>query len=134
MRKILFVLMLMLSVTASAYDYPYLVFQKADGKKAYVETESATFDITSSQLVVTDNAGTQAFDLSSLEIMYFSTEKPTITAIDEVGNTGDDSVEMVGITGVSYGKYPNLATAIKSLGSGVYVVKAGSKTYKTLVK
>ena len=126
--------MLMLSVTASAYEYPYLIIQKTDGKTAYIETESATFDITSSQLVITDDAGTQAFNLSALDIMYYSTEKPTVTAIDEVGNTDADSVELVSINGVSYGKYPNLATAVKALGTGVYVVKAGSKIFKIAVK
>lgn len=134
MRKILFILMLMLSVTASAYDYPYLIIQKVDGESTYVETESATFDLTSSQLVVTDDEGSHAFDLSTLEVMYFATEKPTVTAIDKVGNTDAESVELVGISGISYGKYPNLATAVKSLGTGVYIVKEGSKTYKIAVK
>jgi len=132
MKKILFILMVMISMTANAYEYPYLILQTVGGSTVDVETATASFEITETQLIITDDGGEHAFDLSSLDFMYFSTQASAITNIDSINENTE--VEIFGITGISYGKFSSTSDAVKTLDSGVYVVKSSSKTFKIAVR
>jgi len=75
MKRFFFTLMMVVaSLSAWAYDYPYLVFQTTDGTTYAVSVESLTLDVSGDQLVVTNDDGTLSFPLSELSKMYFSTE------------------------------------------------------------
>jgi len=84
MKRFLFTLMMVVvSLSAWAYDYPYLVFQTTDGTTYAVSVESLTLDVSNDQLIVTNDEGTQSFTLSELSKMYFSTEATVTTAQSE---------------------------------------------------
>ncbi len=125
------ILGVMASVSTYAYEYPYLIIQKNDGNTVDIETASATLEFAGSHLVVADVNGTQSYDLTSLNVMYFSTESSSITAT-ELDGVGD--VELYSVSGVSCGKFPDIAAAVKALDAGIYLVKGKSRTIKIAVR
>ena len=79
-RIILFLTMLVGTLTAQAGDYTYLTFETADGAKASVDVSSlpVTINLDNSTLTI----GNQTFALADLSKMYFSQTDET-TGISE---------------------------------------------------
>ena len=71
------------TLSAWADDYPYLVFQNADGSVKTVAVESLTITFSDGKLLATNVAGTETFALSDLSKMYFSSDA---TGIEEIEN------------------------------------------------
>ena len=127
MKKILMLLtMLVGMLTAQAEDYTYLTFETTDGAKASVSVEGLTLSISGTTLT----AGEQAFTLSNLSKMYFSTtDETSTTGIETIDNgqlTIDNSTEIYDLQGHKVSK--------DQMRRGVYIVKTKSKTYKMVVK
>ena len=131
-RVFLFLLTVVVTLTAQAYDYPYLVFQTTDGTVTAVAVESLSITISDGNLVVTNGDGTKTFSLSTLSKMYFSTDGTT--DIDSAQTSDTTEVEVVAASGVSLGTFASLDEARKALKQGVYVVKLKEKTFKISVK
>lgn len=131
-RIFLFLLTVLATLTAQAYDYPYLVFQTTDGTMTAVAVESLNITSSNGNLVVTNNDGTKTFPLSTLSKMYFSTDGTT--DIDSAQTSDTTEVEVVAASGVSLGKFVSFDEARKALKQGVYVVKSKEKTFKISVK
>ena len=131
-RIFLFLLTVLATLTAQAYDYPYLVFQTTDGTVTAVAVEALNITSSNGNLVVTNNDGTKTFPLSTLSKMYFSTDGTT--DIDSAQTSDTTEVEVVAASGVSLGKFASLDEARKALKQGVYVVKLKEKTFKISVK
>ncbi len=133
MKKLFLTLLIVVaSLTARAYDYPYLVFQTTDGTAYVVAVESLSIDINSNQLITTNNEGTQTFTLSELSKMYFSVSSPT--DINELFSSDGGEVEAIAVTGVSLGRFANASEAIKALKPGIYVLKSKSNVTKIVVR
>ena len=62
-RIFLFLLTVLATLTAQAYDYPYLVFQTTDGTVTAVAVEALNITSSNGNLVVTNNDGTKTFPL-----------------------------------------------------------------------
>lgn len=131
-RIFLFLLTVLATLTAQAYDYPYLVFQTTDGTVTAVAVEALNITSSNGNLVVTNNDGTKTFPLSTLSKMYFSTDGTT--DIDSAQTSDTTEVEVVAASGVSLGKFASFDEARKALEQGVYVVKSKGKTFKISVK
>ena len=59
MKKLfLFLVMLMAGLTASAYEYPYLTFQRTDGSEQSVAVESLTLTMADGKLIAVNGNGT----------------------------------------------------------------------------
>lgn len=133
MRRFAIALLLTAFISsASAYDYPYLVFQNSDFTETAVSVESLTLSISGDQIIATNNDGTQSFTLSNLNKMEFSTTTTEVSDAD--AEESDPHVEIYNLTGIHLGGFDNIDSATASLQRGIYIVKGVSETYKIAVK
>lgn len=121
-----------------ADDYPYLMFQTADGSTTAVTASDLTITFSDGKLIATNAEGTQTLNLTNLSKMYFSATGDA-NAIEDVKadgqlNMSQEPVEVFTLTGISIGKYDTLQQAKSSLSQGIYVVKSASRTLKIAVK
>ena len=123
MKKIvLFLTMLVGTLTAQASDYTYLTFETTDGAKVSVSVSNLTLSISGTTLT----AGTQSFTLSNLSKMYFSNTNET-TGISEVMRAElDEATEIYNLQGHKVSK--------DQMRRGVYVIKTKQGTFKLNVK
>lgn len=122
-RIILFLTMLVGTLTAQAGDYTYLTFETTDGAKASVSVEGLTLSISGTTLT----AGEQSFTLTNLSKMYFSTTDETTTGIEKITNaTLDEATDIYDLQGHKVSK--------EQMHRGVYIVKTKQGTYKMVVK
>ncbi len=124
MKKIiLFLTMLVGTLTAQADSYTYLTFETTDGAKGSVSVEELTLTISGTTLT----AGTQSFTLSNLSKMYFSNTDETTTGIEEITSaTLDEATDIYDLQGHKVTK--------AQMRKGVYIVKTNSRTYKMVVR
>ena len=125
-RIILFLTMLVGTLTAQAGDYTYLTFETADGAKASVDVLSlpVTINLDNSTLTI----GNQTFALADLSKMYFLPTDET-TGISEglrVNSEEADTATFYDLHGKKVDK--------SQLSKGVYIVKTKQRTYKMVVK
>jgi hypothetical protein len=123
MKKIvLFLTMLVGTLTVQASDYTYLTFETTDGAKASVSVEGLTLSISGTTLT----AGTQSFTLTNLSKMYFSNTNET-TGISEVMKANlDEATEIYNLQGHKVSK--------DQMRRGVYVIKTKQGTFKLNIK
>lgn len=123
MKKIvLFLTMLVGTLTVQASDYTYLTFETTDGAKVSVSVEGLTLSISGTTLT----AGTQSFTLTNLSKMYFSNTNET-TGISEVMKANlDEATEIYNLQGHKVSK--------DQMHRGVYVIKTKQGTFKLNVK
>ena len=123
MKKIvLFLTMLVGTLTAQASDYTYLTFETTDGAKVSVSVSNLTLSISGTTLT----AGTQSFTLTNLSKMYFSNTNET-TGISEVMKANlDEATEIYNLQGHKVSK--------DQMHRGVYVIKTKQGTFKLNVK
>jgi NDP-sugar pyrophosphorylase family protein len=135
MRRILLMMMVMAAtISAHAYDYPYLTLQTADGMETSVAVDELVLTISNGQLVATNGDGTVSITLSDLSKMYFSTSSSDILTAVTAFPDPDGQVEVYTTGGVLVGRYDSMATAKSKLRSGVYVMKTNEKSFKTVVR
>ena len=123
-RIILFLTMLVGTLTAQAGDYTYLTFETADGAKASVDVLSlpVTINLDNSTLTI----GNQTFALADLSKMYFSPTDET-TGISEglrVNSEEADTATFYDLHGKKVDK--------SQLSKGVYIVKTSNQTKKVI--
>ena len=123
MKKIiLFLTMLVGTLTAQASDYTYLTFETTDGAKVSVSVSNLTLSISGTTLT----AGTQSFTLSNLSKMYFSNADET-TGISEVMKANlDEATDIYDLQGHKVSK--------DQMRRGVYVIKTKQGTFKLNVR
>lgn len=123
MKKIVLFMMALVGVqTLLADDYPYLVFETADGTKTAVSSTTLTITIKDGKLM----AGSKEFTLTDLSKMYFS-ETGETTAVETVDvETLDDATEIYDLQGRKVTK--------AQMRRGVYVIKTKKGTRKVNVK
>ena len=123
MKKIvLFLTMLVGTLTAQASDYTYLTFETTDGAKVSVSVSNLTLSISGTTLT----AGTQSFTLTNLSKMYFSNTNET-TGISEVMRAElDEATEIYNLQGHKVSK--------DQMRRGVYVIKTKQGTFKLNIK
>jgi len=123
MKKIVLFMMALAGVqTLLADDYPYLVFETADGAKTAVSSTALTITIKDGKLM----AGSKEFALTDLNKMYFSETEET-TAIEAVDvETLDDATEIYDLQGRKVTK--------AQMRRGVYVIKTKKGIRKVNVK
>lgn len=120
MKKTFFLLTMMGGMlTAEAADYPYLTFEKADGSKTSVSTESLTINISGTTLT----AGNASFNLADLSKMYFSESDVTaVEAVQEDASWNDASCKYYDLQGRE--------VSPSQMKQGVYIKVQGDKVIK----
>ena len=131
-RLVLATLITMGTLQAQAYEYPYLVFQNAEGATTAMAVEQLTITISDGKLIVTNADGSQTFQLTDLSKMYF-TQTADLTGISST-ESDNEAVEVFTTGGLSLGKFQDINTAKTSLQPGLYIMKSKSKTTKIAVR
>ncbi len=132
MKKALLTLFIIVaSLAARAYDYPYLVFQTTDGTVHAMAVESLTIDVSGSNLVATNSEGSQTFALAELSKMFFS---ESVTGVEEMFSPDGGEVDVFAVTGAHLGKFAKAQEATTHLKTGIYLLKSKSATIKIVVR
>lgn len=135
MKRILLMMVVMVAtIVAHAYDYPYLTLQTASGTTTSVAVDDLVLTVSDGQLVVTNDDGSVTFTLSELSKMYFSTTASGVPTAVSTVPVADGQVEVYTTGGIFVGSYDSVAAAKSNLRSGVYVMKTNERTIKTVVK
>lgn len=133
MKKVLILVVAVVCAgIAQAADYPYLVFTNTVGTQTALTVSNMTLTVKGSKLTVTNAEGTQAFTLTDLAAMQFSTDG-NVAAVENVLD-GEKAVEVYSVTGVSLGSYGSLYEAAGVLPMGAYVIKQGGKSQTVVVR
>ncbi len=133
MKKILLTIVAFAAVlTASAYDYPYLVFTAGDGTEHPMNCQNLTIELLNGQIIVSNGSESKTFELAALTKMCFATDVQAVGSID-VDDT-DVVVEAFSLTGISMGCFENVDDVSKTLAPGLYIIKQGSIITKIAVK
>ena len=111
-------------LTMRAADYPYLIFETADGNRISVSTESLSLTVSGNTLTT----GNQSFALANLSRMYFSATDDSTTSICEAL-----SVESEEITAI-YDLQGRQVTKNQLHSGQVYVVRTKSGTHIIAIK
>lgn len=134
-RLLLGSLLLLGSIAAKAYDFPYLTLKNIDGTTQTLSVDGLVITFADGRLVV--GSGDKAFVVADLSLMLFSqTGTADVVTGIETADTygGQEAVEVFSVRGMSMGKFDSVAEARKALRPGVYVMKTASRTFKTTVK
>lgn len=104
--------------------YPYLTFELTDGTKASVAI-SSDMSLTFSGMTLT--IGQEAFELTNLSKMYFTTSDQTTTGIANTLSLDGDEVEAIyDLQGHQVNR--------SEMHSGIYIIKTKRGTSKISVK
>jgi hypothetical protein len=121
---ILFLMMVVGTLSMQATDYPYLTFELSDGSKASV---SVTPDVALTFNGNTLTIGTKSFTLTNLSKMYFSTQDETVTGISTLQDAdSDEIVAIYDLQGHQVSK--------DQMHHGIYLIKTNKGTSKVCIK
>ena len=126
MKKLLLSLITLMGSLAAQADttYPYLTFELTDGSKASVAI-SSDISLTFSGMTLT--IGQEAFELTNLSKMYFSTSDQTTTGISAVHAIDSDEVEAIyDLQGRQVSR--------SEMRRGIYIIKTKNGTSKVNVR
>ena len=126
MKKLLLSLITLMGSLAAQADttYPYLTFELTDGSKASVAI-SSDISLTFSGMTLT--IGQEAFELTNLSKMYFSTSDQTTTGISAVHAIDSDEVEAIyDLRGRQVSR--------SEMRRGIYIIKTKNGTSKVNVR
>ena len=134
MKKLVLILLLMVgTLAAEAYDYPYLTIRTANGTETSVAVSELRLTFSNGQLVATNSTDSVTLTLSELSAMYFTETMNSIsTGLQSV--TEDEAVEVYTTGGVLVGRFDTMSQARATLKHGIYVIKTNERTIKTVLK
>ena len=123
-RFLLFLMMVVGTLSMQAAEYPYLTFELSDGSKASV---SVTSDMALTFSGSTLTIGTKSFTLTNLSKMYFSAQDETVTGISALESAdSDDVIAIYDLQGHQVRK--------DQMRRGVYLIKTNKGTSKVCIK
>lgn len=133
MKPLLISLFALLALTAVQADttYGYLLFKGTDGTPAALSVAELEMTVAGGQLVAVNAAGTRTFSLKDLATMQFSETAPSGIA---TSRRVDGPVAVTTPSGVQMGTFGSLKEIHSKLSPGIYLVKQGSETFKTVVR
>lgn len=133
MRKLKMIIgALLLTVSASAEDYPYMSFQTTDGEIVSVGVESLTMNFADGKLLLQNVDGSKEFALTDLSRMFFSSSATTISSIE--ANCGNGKKRVYTLSGIYIGEFSSLREIEETVANGMYLVKDNNNTTKIAVR
>ena len=129
-KKTFFVMMFCQALTALADDYNFLTIESSDGNKDSLPALVLKLTFTDDELVATSGTATTTFDLSTLSVLRFSlsddSEDAAIGAVDSSGDITPSTADAIfDLNG--------RRVAEANLKKGVYILKKGNRTVKTII-
>ena len=132
MRKVLFILALMVCSIVHATEYRYMVFSTTSGANIVLSVTNLTAEVNGTQLEISNADGTTRLVLTDMRSMQFS-EDGEVSALEDVINA-DQPIQVYSISGTLLGRYENLVQAAQRLSTGAYVISNGNNTQTIVVK
>lgn len=119
------------SIAAMAADFPTITFEMTDGTSKTLESENLSMTFQDNNLLAVNNEGIFQTPVSGISKFYFSSG---VQAVDGIETDADSKVNVFSTTGVFMGSFENIEAARTSLSPGLYIMRTGSKNFKTVVK
>ena len=111
------------ALAANADGYTYLTLELTDGSKVSVSVSSVSLSFSGTTLTV----GSEAYTLTNLSKMYFTTSDQTSTGIETITvETLNEAAEIYDLNGHKVQK--------SEMKNGVYIVKTKTGTHKMIVR
>ena len=128
-RILLFLLLALPLMSASADDYRFLAFQTQDGTVQTLPITGLRITFADGQLIATDGTTNVTLPLSELSKMFFSNTE--VTAIESVAvSEGRYEGVVYNLQGVRVGSIREGGNGLQSLPRGIYIVTRQGKTEK----
>ncbi len=124
-------------ISGYAQTYSYVNLVQADATVTQVDASDLEITFADGQLTATTNSGAVTIDLSSMDYLEFSDTEIVSKLTDGVSATeiSESSVaEVYSVDGVRLAQGSSVAEALSNLRPGLYVVRQGSRTFKTVKK
>lgn len=129
--KRLLIIAFMMSICGQivAADFDYFILRQTDGTVTALSSANLRITFSDGNLVATSSSGSTTLPLTTMEAMFFS--DTDLAGIKSVSNeTGTTGVVIYNMSGVAVAKGDSMDDAVKSLRSGLYIVKKGSTVKK----
>lgn len=120
-----------LGITAMAADFPPLTFEMTDGSTRTLASENLLMTFQDGDLTATNNETTFQAPVTGISKFYFNLDPQGVDGINDDRNS---KVEVFNTTGVFMGSFENIDAARTSLAAGLYIMRSGIRTFKTVVK
>lgn len=132
LKHLLFCAILAAPAIGLAQTPSSLTFELADGSRRALPAQGLSITFDSATLVAAYPGGTFETPTDAVSKFYFSAQPSGLDAIEAEGNEG--GVEVYAISGVRMGTFLSAEAARAALPAGLYIIKAGNRTFKTAVK
>ena len=119
-----------LPMVLQAANYNWLTFRMTDGTEISVAADNLEADYAAGYLHLSSNTVNQTFKASDIKSMRFTEENAA--GIDGIDADGDTTADYYTVTGVKAGRFRSPDAARETLGSGTYIAKSKTKTFKVI--
>lgn len=122
---------LALAVAAPAYgaEMPWFTIARTDGSAVTVASANLELTFSDGRMFAYNGTERHDFNLSELKFMAFSAKSTEVQAITDAPSP----VSVFTPAGSAVGDYSSASEAMRSLGSGVYIMKCGGTVNKVIV-
>lgn len=117
--------------TCMAADMLPLTIELTDGTSKTLQSENLTMAFQEGSLVATNNDGVFQTPTSRITRFYFAGGSD---GVDGVETATLSNVDVFSATGVFMGNFESADEAGKALTPGLYIMRAGNKSFKTVVR
>lgn len=125
----------LMALGAQAEDVKYLNFRTIDGQEQSLSIENGlTITFQDGKLIANANGTIFQAELSNMQDMYFGATVVGIPSINADAIPADTIVRVYTTDGRMVQSYEQTAGAQPALPAGLYMIQAGGKTTKTIVK
>lgn len=132
MRKTLLIGIISVSgLMAAATDFPSITFQLSDGSSKTLSSENLSMTFQDGNLVATNSDGTFQIPVAEISKFYFDSGTLVETIAGTSSKTG---VKAFSTTGAYLGSFESSEKAHETLSPGVYILRSGNNSIKTVVK
>lgn len=118
-------------MSAAGFAAVPLTLELRDGSKIELSPDNLQMKFAESSLLATFNGGEREIPIASIASFYFY---ETPVGIEETSSAVAPYVDLFSVDGRAAGRFPSLRDAEHVLPQGVYIVKSGLKTFKTIVR
>lgn len=122
--------MVSFSMTSQAANYHWLTFRMTDGTEMSVAADNLEATYTDGYLQLSSSTVNQTIKTSDIKSMRFTEEDAA--GIDTIDTDGDTSADYYTVAGVNVGRFQSPDAARETLGSGTYIAKSKTKTFKVI--
>ena len=128
-KCILLAVGLLASTEIYALDFPWLSFKMKDASEITVAADNLTMNYSDGDLVLTSASVSETLPVADIASMTFTNQQD---GVDEINSVLSEKASYYTSGGVRAGEFKSVDDARRSLPSGIYIVRTGSKSFKII--